>query len=62
MMPVGQEKFIDTDGHLHDEMPEETEGGLERLLKRLGYKGVALLEDALGLTIPAPFAHHAPIY
>jgi triacylglycerol lipase len=59
---VGQVKFIDAAGQLHDALPEETEGGIEHLLERLGHKGRRLLEDWIELTIPAPFADHAPIY
>jgi hypothetical protein len=59
---VGQVKYIDAAGQLHDAMPEETEGGIEHLLERLGHKGRKLLEDWIELTIPAPFADHAPIY
>jgi hypothetical protein len=59
---VGQVKFIDKDGHLHDEMPDEDDAGVEDLLARLGHQSFALLKNLLGFTIPAPFANHAPIY
>ena len=59
---VGQLKFIDKDGHLHDEMPDEDDAGIEDLLARLGHRRFALLKNLLGFTIPAPFANHAPIY
>lgn len=65
---VGQLKFIDADGHLHQNVPNgglpEPTGAQEwavRLYGLLG-RGWALVENALGLTIPAPFADHAPIY
>ena len=59
---VGQLKFIDKDGHLHDEMPDEDDAGIEDLLARIGHTRFALLKNLLGCTIPAPFANHAPIY
>ncbi len=65
---VGQVKFIDADGHL-DPNPED--GGLPeptkaqklamRLYGVLG-RGSAVVANALGLTIPALIADHAPIY
>ena len=58
---VGQLKYIDTDGHLHDEMPAGAEN-LEELPARFGRRSCALLKNILGFTIPAPFANHAPIY
>jgi triacylglycerol lipase len=58
---VGQLKWIDTDGHLHDEMPDDAEN-LEELPARFGRRSCALLKNILGFTIPAPFANHAPIY
>jgi hypothetical protein len=57
---VGQLQFIDGDGHLHTDlstMPAE-DGGLHKLLD----KGSKLAANALGKTVPAPFANHAPIY
>lgn len=70
---VGQFEFIDADGHLHENAPVSSseDGGLPeptgaqqlavRLHRLLG-KGSAVLANTLGLTIPAPFADHAPIY
>jgi Lipase (class 3) len=70
---VGQFEFIDADGHLHENVPvSTTEGGglpepmgaqkwAVRLHRLLG-QGSALLANAFGLTIPPPFADHAPIY
>jgi triacylglycerol lipase len=58
---VGQVKFIDQNGHLHDEMPVD-DSSVEAQLARLGHDTVALSKDLFGLTIPAPFANHAPIY
>lgn len=70
---VGQFKFIDADGHLHTNVPNPTaeEGALPeptgaqewavRLHRLLG-RHSAPVANALGLTIPAPFADHAPIY
>ncbi len=59
---VGQLKFIDRDGHLRLDMTDEADAIEPDLLKRLRGKGRALLENLFGLTIPAPFANHAPIY
>src|SRR5438128_470277 len=59
---VGRLKFIDRDGHLHLDMTDEADAIEPDLLKRLRGKGRALLENLFGLTIPAPFANHAPIY
>jgi hypothetical protein len=59
---VGQLKFIDRDGHLHLDMADEAEAIEPDLLKRFRSKGRTLLENLFGLTIPAPFANHAPIY
>jgi pimeloyl-ACP methyl ester carboxylesterase len=59
---VGQLKFIDRDGHLHLDTADEADAAEPDLLKRLSGKGRALLENLFGLTIPAPFANHAPIY
>lgn len=70
---VGQLEFIDADGHLHIGAPSLTteDSGLPeptgaqkwavRLHRALGKVGV-LVANAFGLTIPAPFADHAPIY
>ncbi len=70
---VGQLKFIDADGHLDPNVagPINADGPLPaptramkwavRLSRALGRAG-ALLANAVGLTIPAPFADHAPIY
>jgi hypothetical protein len=59
---VGQLKFIDRDGHLHLDTANEADAVEPDLLKRLSGRGRALLENLFGLTIPAPFANHAPIY
>jgi hypothetical protein len=59
---VGQVKFIDANGQLHDQRIHESEGGLEHLLGLIGHKGLKLLEDWLEQTVPAPFADHAPVY
>jgi len=70
---VGQLKFIDADGHLDPNVadPINADGPLPeptramkwavRLSRALGQAG-APLANAVGLTIPAPFADHAPIY
>ena len=70
---VGQLEFIDADGHLHTNVPNLTTGEsgfpeptaaqqwAVRLYRVLG-QGSALVADIFGLTIPAPFADHAPIY
>ncbi len=70
---VGQLKFIDSDGHLHTDLPNLTtdDRGIPeptsaqqwavRLHNLLG-RGSKLVANAFGLTIPAPFADHAPIY
>jgi len=66
---VGQLKFIDADGKLRPDVTEDSalpeptaaqEWAL-RLYRLLGQTG-ALVANALGLTIPAPIADHAPIY
>ena len=66
---VGQLKFIDADGQLRPDVAEDSalpeptaaqELAL-RLYRVLGQTG-ALVANALGLTIPAPIADHAPIY
>ena len=67
-MHVGQLKFIDADGRLD---PNLEDGGLPeptkaqklamRLFGALGQSS-ALVANALGLTVPAPIADHAPIY
>jgi hypothetical protein len=71
---VGQLKFIDASGHVHEELATEPETGGERplptrgqqcavrLFGSLGRKICMRLENLLNLTIPAPFADHAPIY
>ncbi len=65
---VGQLKFIDADGHLDPNpqgggLPEPTKA--QKLAMRvygvLG-RGSAVVANALGLTIPALIADHAPIY
>jgi len=70
---VGQLKFIDAHGHLDTDAPNPTaeDGGFPeptgeqecavRLYRVLG-QGSALVANAFGLTIPAQFADHAPIY
>ncbi|MDX6613104.1 MAG: triacylglycerol lipase [Blastocatellia bacterium] len=71
---VGQLKFIDAGGQVHenptaesgasDPLPSVTRGQERsvRLFGLLGRKISALLENMFTLTIPAPFADHAPIY
>jgi hypothetical protein len=71
---VGQLKFLDANGILHEEIAIEPDGdgdlpqpthGQERAIRMsrlMGRKLAALSESLFGLTIPAPFADHAPIY
>jgi triacylglycerol lipase len=71
---VGQLKFIDSGGHVHEDLATEPDAGgalplptrgqerAVRLFGLLGRRISALLENLFRLTIPAPFADHAPIY
>jgi triacylglycerol lipase len=71
---VGQLKLLDANGILHEGLAREPDGdgdlpkptpGQERavrLSRLLGRKLAALSESLFDLTIPAPFADHAPIY
>ena len=62
---LGQEKFIDKDGHLHNRVPVAPADELRRALKELDdieRGGETLMSDARGFEIPPRFADHAPIY
>lgn len=65
---VGQLKFIDADGHLDPNVTRE-DGGSPTTAQKLAMRlygvlgqGSALVAKALGLTVPALIADHAPIY
>jgi hypothetical protein len=71
---VGQLKFIDASGQLQKDRTVEPDAGAAlplttrgqertvRLFGLLGRKIGALLDNLFRVTIPAPFADHAPIY
>jgi triacylglycerol lipase len=71
---VGQLKFFDANGRLHEEPAGESNDGENlprlthgqeraiRISRLMGRKLGAICESLFNLTIPAPFADHAPIY
>ena len=71
---VGQLKFIDASGQLREELAVEPDAGrglpiatrgqerMVHLFGLLGRKVGARLDNLFTVTIPAPFADHAPIY
>lgn len=69
---VGRLKFIDAQGRLSDDIkpdavsdlpePARAQQRAVRLFGLLGRKAGALVEGVFRLTIPEPFADHAPIY
>ena len=62
---LGQEKFIDKNGQLHDRVPVAPADELRKALKELAAierRGETLMTDARGFRIPPRFADHAPIY